>query len=579
MAARLTTYLVVGIVAVTLIAGLIVGAQRDDTDGPVDLIVHNAKVYTADGDGTVEEAVAVRGNQILRVGSNREINRLRRPQTVLIDAQGGTVLPGFNDAHVHLLAGALALQQIDLTGAESVADIQSRVRAWAEANPSAAWVTGRGWPRELFADVPPTRQMLDAAVADRPVHLVSADGESAWVNSRALALANITKRTKNPADGAVARDARSGEPTGVLNAGAMALVAKLLPATTDAQRADGLRRAIAEMHRNGITSIHDAGGPAGDLSALDELRRAGELQLRIYAAIALQNPVTDAMLDELEQLWAQYSDDPLLKAGAVEVTIDGELEDEAAATLEPYADDEEAVAPRVDPDTLNRSVRLLDSRGWQVMAHASGDRAVRMALNAFEHAERSNKAPERGRRHRVEHADLIDPADVRRFSGLDAMASMQPGRGVPTAENVDRWTKLLGTERLNRTWPYATLASRKAQVALGSDWPAAPLSPLRGIHAAVTRTASRGNTEVAFNPDERMRLEDALDGYTLAGARASFDEQRKGSLAPGMLADLVVLTDDILEGPPSRLLTTSVAVTIFDGKVVYRRGGRAASVP
>jgi predicted amidohydrolase YtcJ len=311
---------------------------------------------------------------------------------------------------------------------------------------------------------------------------------------------------------------------------------------------------------------------------LEELRRAGELHLRVYSAIALQAPVTEAILDELETVWRRYPDDPLLKTGSVEITLDGDVYEGSAAMLEPFEDDEEAIAPRVDPDALNRSVRLLDRRGWQVMTQASGDRAVRMALNAFEHAARSNAAPERGRRHRVEHADVIDQLDAGRFARLGAIASMQPGRGVPTPENVDEWTRLLGPDRIARTWPYRSLASRKAHVALGSDWPGAPLSPLRAIHTAVTRATAFGQPELPFASGQRMQLENALDGYTSAGAHASFDEQRKGSLTPGMLADMVVLTDDILEGPASRLLTTAVAVTIFDGKVVYRRTGESRMV-
>ena len=273
MAARLTTYVVVGIVAATLIAGLIVGAQRDDSDGPVDLIVFNAKVYTADASGSTAEAVAIRGNQILRVGSNREINRLRRPQTILLDALGAAVLPGFNDANVEFINGGLGLDAIDLVDSADAAEVHARIRTWADANPDRAWVVGRGWSADAFQSGGPTRLQLDAAVPNRPAFILSNDGRAAWVNTKALHLAGLTRKTPNPAGGTIVRDARTGEPTGVLKSAAVALVRRVVPRPTYDERARALRAAIVEAHRNGITSVQDAAAGAG--TSRSTKKRAG----------------------------------------------------------------------------------------------------------------------------------------------------------------------------------------------------------------------------------------------------------------------------------------------------------------
>ena len=573
MAARLTAYVVVGIVAATLIAGLIVGAQRDDTDGPVDVIVHNAKVYTAGARGTMAEAVAIRGNQILRVGSEREVTRLRRPQTTMIDARGAAVLPGFNDAHLHFITGGLNLERIDLTGAATLDDIRSRIETWATVHPDAPWVLGRGWYYQPFPGGLPTRQQLDAIVSDRPVHLLSHDGHTSWVNSRALRLAGITKRTPNPPHGVIVKDPNTGEPTGVLKEAAMTLVTSRLPQATRGDRASALRAAISEAQRNGITSIQNAGGDAEDFALYAEARREGDLGVRVYSALSAAVGLTEPAIAELQEVAKQYPDDPLFKAGAIKINLDGVIDAHTAAMLEPYADETAAGAPTMDPDAFNRIVRLLDSGGWQVMTHAVGDRAVNMALTAYEHAVRSNPLPERGRRHRIEHVETVDAADLPRFGALGVIASMQPALGSPSPSLIDVWFKNVGPERASRGWPYHSIAAGAGRLAFGSDWPGVPLNPLLGLHTAVTRTTPDGLPEGGWYPAERLALKAAIDAYTSGAAWASFDEQRKGHLAPGMLADLVVLSEDIFEAPAPRLASTRVAVTIFDGRIVYRRDG------
>ncbi len=567
MAARLTAYVVVAIVSITIVAGFIVGAQRDD-DGPVDLIVHNARIYTADEDGAMAEAVAIRGNQILRVGSNREINRLRRPQTIVIDAQGAAVVPGFNDAHVHLIDGGLELQALDLQDAVTVEDIQARLKSWAEAHPAHGWIRARRWA-DASLDVAPTRQLLDAAVPDRPVLIVSDDRRTSWVNTKALSAAGITRRTPAPDDGSIVKDKR-GEPTGVLKDAAGDLVTRVLPPPTREMRAQALRAAVEAAVRQGVTSVQTAADTADDLELYDEARRAGDLNIRVYGSLAVGAArLADTDIDRLSSFTTKYPDDPKFKTGAVTLAVDGPIESHAAATLEPYADDGETTEPLVDPDTLNRTVRILDSYGWQVKSEARGDRAVRMAFNAYAHAVRSNRAPARERRHRIEHAELVADDDLPRFSALNVIASMQPDNALSEVR-----AKYLGQERTTRIAPAHAVVRAKGRVAFGSDWPEQPLDPLDVLQAVVEPPAQDRPAETPAAG--RLRLKAAIDAYTSGAAYASFDEQRKGSITPGMLADIVVLTEDIFD-PDVTLAKAKVAVTIFDGKIVYRRGQRTTN--
>ena len=571
MAARLTAYAVAFIVGVTFIAGLIVRAQRED-DGPVDLIVINGRVYAGDGRADLAEAVAVSGNKVVRVGSNREIQRLKRAQTLVVDAKGGAVVPGFNDAHAHLINGGLSLDQVSLSDATTIDAVKDTIRVWSEAHPERGWITGRGWYYQAFNGAMPTRQLLDALVPDRPAYLIAYDGHTGWANTKALKLAGITRRTKAPANGAIVKDARTGEPTGALKEAAMSLMTAAAPRPTEEDRLAAIRAAIDQAHRFGITSVQDAGGTADDLELLARLRKRGELTLRIYQALRADATLTPGGLEQLDQVRTRFADDPLLKTGAVKLVADGVIESHTAAMLEPYANRPATKGdPRFTPEQLNAVVAMLDKGGWQVMTHAIGDAAVRLTLDAYEAAAASNPAPERGRRHRIEHVETIDSADVARFGSLGVIASMQPSHATPSPTPRDVWSVNIGDDRASRGWMWASIATAGGRLAFGSDWPVMTLDPLKGLHVAVTRTTPDGRPEGGWIPSERLALRQAIDAYTRGGAWASFDEQRKGLLARDMLADIVVLSDDIFAGPASRLTTTEVAVTIVDGKVVYRR--------
>ncbi len=587
MAARLTTYVVVAIVAATLIAGLIVGAQRDDEAGPVDVIVFNARVFTADGSDGRAEAVAIRGNQILRVGSDREIARLRRPQTLMVDAAGGSVLPGFNDAASRVLDGGLVLDTVDLSGAVTEADVLARIETWASAHPLRPWVVGRGWSAEMFSKAGPTRQQLDSIVEDRPAYMISADGHAAWVNTAALGRAGILRRSGKsarlvepasgaiesvrgviepasgviePASGVIEKDPRTGLPSGVLRRAAIARVARLLPPATREERAQALRAAIAEAHAQGITSVQDAGVSADDIAIYDEARRAGDLTLRVYASLVAQPDATTKTLADLDSVSARYPDDPLFKAGGVRVTVvDSPAVDEA------HAGAKAPPAGGTAPDALNRLVRLLDARGFQITVEAPGERAARLALDAFEHAAMSNPEPARGRRHRIESSGAVDRADLPKFGPLGLIAVLRPAAPV-AAVDLETATAPQGESVPVTTSLAAALTAARIRLALATGWPDSAVRPLESVVAAVARPETEGLTLVR-----------RVEAFTSSPAYASFDEQRKGSIEPGMLADLVVLSRDIFAAPAATVDATAaadVAVTIFDGRIVYRRSAR-----
>jgi predicted amidohydrolase YtcJ len=476
---------------------------------------------------------------------------------------------------VHLIEGGLAFDPLDLLDVATLSEMEQRIRAWADAHPDVAWVTGRGWHYHVFPSGLPTRHLLDSIFPQRPVHLLSYDGRTSWVNSAALKRAGITKRTPDPAFGEIVKDPHTGEPTGALKQSAMMLVARLLPAPSREERARGLRAAIAEAHRNGITSVQNAAAGRDELEVYDEARRAGELNLRVYSAIAARGPMFEAELDRIADILDKHRDDPLFKSGALKIVLDGNVESQTAAMIEPYANRAAAGEVAIAPDDLNRMVRLADARGWQVMTHATGDRAVRLALDAYQHATLSNREPAKDRRHRIEHADRVADVDLPRFGALGVVASVQPSHGSPDPARIDLWNRYLGVDRASGGWQWRTVAKAKGRLAFGSDWPAAPLNPLFGLHTAVNRTTAEGKPEGGWNPGQRLSLEAAIKAYTSGAAWASFDEQRKGTIAPGMLADLVMLSTDIFKAPPSKLAAVTVVMTIFDGKIVYRRDRRA----
>lgn len=571
MASRLTALIVVGIVAVTLVAGLIVGAQRDDDSGPIDLLIVNGRVYSADGSGTFAEAVAIRANQVLRIGSNRELKRLRGIGTTVIDAHGGAVLPGFNDSHAHVVAGGLAHGTLNLRSAGTLEEIEQAIRSYAEQHPSDDWIVGRGWRFSAFPDSVPARQQLDALVPDRPTYLLAEDGRTGWANSKALAAAVITRNTRNPPHGTIVKDPRTGEPAGTLKDSARSLIDRARPKPTRDEEMDALRVAIAEAHRHGITSVQDVDGTADEFDLYEELRQDGELKVRVYGILGIQPGFSVTNADRLDDLLRRFPDDPLFKAGAVRLEVDGSIESHTAAMLAPYANRRTTGHLVFTPDELRRLVSLLDRRGWQILMEASGDAAVRSSLDALDDAAKSNPAPARGRRHRIERLETIDPLDLPRFRMTGVIASQQPIRAEGKADPLGVWSAHVGADRASRGWPWRRISAAGGRLTFGSDWPVAPFEPLLGVQMAITRPTAEDDAGDASRGDQPLPLTRALDAYTRGAAYASFDEQRKGTLARGMLADLVILSADIFSLPSERLSEARVDTTIFDGKVVFSR--------
>lgn len=521
MAARLTAYVVVAIVAATLIAGLIVGAQRDDSSGPVDLIVHNAKVYDAGAPPKFAEAVAIRGNKILRVGSEREIMRYRRPQTVVIDARGATVLPGFDDAHASFIEGGLALAGVMLFGADTVEDVQRLVSAWADGHPESDWITGTGWSQHALGEQP-VRGQLDAAVNDRPVALRSQDGRALWVNTKALAVAHINRKTRDPRDGVIVRD-RRGEPTGLLKGAATTLVERAIPPAASDARAQALLAAIDDAQRHGVTSVQDLGALPTDLSVYDSAVKSGTLGVRVYVGL----PVTGTQVGDLAAVARKYPDDPLLKAGLARIGIGG-----------------------ASSDDLARLVSDLEMQGLQPAIEAPRDRDLQVAFDAYQSAAQARPGA-RAARPRIVGLSGLTPDDLPKLRTLGVVASLPP---------------------LGPLASFAALtppAPSAARVVFGSDWPNLPLDPLASIGAAVAPGPSDDSSAPPDPGAQRLALESAINAWTSGSAWASFDDQRKGAIKPGMLADLVLLSNDIFKDP-SQVATAKVAMTIFDGKVVYR---------
>ncbi len=425
----------------------------------------------------------------------------------MIDAKGGAVVPGFNDAHAHLISGGLSLDQISLADAKTLEDIKDTIRVWSEAHPEREWITGRGWYYQAFGGAMPTRQLLDSLVPDRPAYLIAYDGHTGWANTRALKAAGITRTTKNPANGIIVRDPRTGQPTGALKEAAMALMSKAAPQPTEEDRLAAIRAAMDEAHRLGITSVQDAGGSAGDLELFDRLRKRNELSLRVYQALEADATLTEAGLEQLEQVRTRFADDPVLKAGAIKLFADGVIESHTAAMLAPYTNRPSIKGEaRFTPEQLTKVVGMLDGRGWQIMTHAIGDAAVRMTLDAYEAAAKTNAAPERGRRHRIEHIETIDPQDIPRFGRLGVVASMQPVHATPSPTPGDVWSTNIGEERASHGWLWASIAKTRGPIAFGSDWPVMTFDPKVGLHVAITRAPSADVASATADRADRIGL-------------------------------------------------------------------------
>ena len=555
------------------LAVLVLATGAAAADDPADLILTRGRVWTAEADRPWAEAVAVRGERIVAVGSSAEVEALRGPKTEVLDLAGRLVLPGFNDAHIHLLSGALSLEQVDLIEDQSVEAAQARIKAFAEANPQRPWVLGRGWLYGSFPGGLPTKEQLDAVVPDRPAYMECYDGHSGWANSKALELAGVTKDTKDPENGVIVRDPKTGEPTGALKeAPATALVESKIPLPGPEARYELLLRALRLLNSQGITSVQDArsasGELGGDVALLERAKREGRLTVRVRAAAGMKQGDVTGPIATAVRLRSEH-EGHLLTFGSIKAYVDGVIEAETAAMLEPYPDGGTGL-PNWTPEALSAAVVAADRSGLQVWLHAIGDRGVRMALDAHEAALKANGRPDR--RGRIEHIETISPADYPRFKPLGVIASMQPLHANPDQNNADVWSVNAGPDRASRGFGWGSLERAGARLVFGSDWPVVTSDVFRGLYCAVTRKTREGQPPGGWLPEQAVSLESALRHYTIDAAYASFEDDVKGSLAPGKLADLVVLSDDLFNTPPEAILRTRVDLTVMGGRVVHRAG-------
>jgi predicted amidohydrolase YtcJ len=532
-----------------------------------EVILKNAAVYTLDSARPWAEAVAVAGGKIVFVGASSKAEKYRGNGTKVLDLAGKMVLPGFQDSHVHLISGGMELAQCNLNDLQTKEEIFARIRAYAAENPQKEWITGGGWALPVFPEANPSKEELDAIVSDRPAFLSAADGHSAWVNSRALDLAGITEKTPDPEDGHIERRPGTSEPSGTLREAAMGVVSRLIPEPTAEEYLEGLRSGLALANRFGITSIIEASADGPILDAYAAFDRDGELTLRVLASIYVDPGKGPAQVDELIQKRERYRG-RLLKATDAKIFADGVIESHTAALLEPYLDRPgDRGKPILEAEDFNRLAVALDKAGFQIHVHAIGDRAVRMALDAFEAAREANGS--RDARHHICHLELIDPADVPRFRELGVVANFQALWAYPDTYVTQLTEPVLGPERSARLYPIGTVVRSGGLYAGGSDWSVSSLNPLDAIQVAVTRRDPEGPAGPAWLPQELVDLPTAVSAYTKNGAFLSFEEKARGSIEPGKAADLAVLDRNIFEIPPQEIHTVKVVMTILEGKVVY----------
>ena len=542
-----------------------------------DIVLLHAHIYTVNVRQPWAEALAVGDGKILAVGTDHQIAAYRGASTKVVDGKGRLVLPGFTDCHAHFLDGSFTLQQVNLDDAKTINEIVQRVKLYADAHPKDPWVLGRGWMYPVFgASGLPDKKYLDAILPGRPVYLESYDGHTWWANSKALEAAHITGDTPNPPGGEIVRDPATGQPTGAVKEDAAdAVVRRAIPEPSREAKLQAMRAGMKHANQFGVVRVHVPGSVYAhqddllSFDLLDDLRRSGELTLRFYLAYRLDPPeMSDRQQAEILQMRDRYHDD-WIAAGAAKFFLDGVIETHTAAMLAPYSN-----APSLSGDLLwdaekyKGFVAELDEHGIQVFTHAIGDRAIRVALDAYEAAAKKNGTKDA--RHRIEHIEDASAVDIPRFGRLGVIASMQPLHAYPDEDALKSWQPSVGAERAQRAWAWHGIQAAGGVLAFGSDWPIVTLSPWPGLQNAVTRETTEGQPKGGWIPAQRISLAEAIKGYTLNAAFAGHREKTEGSLEPGKLADMIVVSQDVFKVDPLKIGETRVLLTMVGGHVVYR---------
>jgi len=530
--------------------------------GEADLILYNGRVHTIEPSQPVQQAVAIVGDRIVAVGQDGDLRAWKGPHTELLDLRGRPLIPGLIDGHVHFGAYAQSLQRIDLAEVDSLPEVVRRVATRAATAAPGEWLLGWGWNHNLWAERRfPRKEDVDHVTGDHPMALRSKDGHVAWVNSAALRLAHIDRDTPDPAGGEIERDPATGEPTGILKETAEGLLSGLIPPVDLHAMQSLLRQAFANAQSWGLTGVHNREG-ADELAAFQEMMRRGEMGLRVYTSIPAESLNAAIALGVRSGFGNKW-----LRLGGVKLFCDGALGARTADMLEPYEDEPQNRGIEV---TSSAALRELIGRaachGIHATIHAIGDRANRDVLDIFESVKA--ESAQRRLRHRIEHAQLLHPEDVRRFADLGVVASMQPVHiltDIPVAER--HWGR-------RSRWAYAfrSLSKSGAMLAFGSDAPVEAPDPIRGIYAAVARKQLDGTPDSGWYPEERMTVEETVRAYTAGAAMASADELTRGTLARGSFADMTILSRDIFSTPAAEILDARAAATVIAGQFVFREG-------
>ena len=528
---------------------------------PPDTVYLNGNFWTGDARQAKAEAVAIASGNIVALGSTADIRKLATDKTRVVDLKGGHVVPGFIDNHVHFINGGLALDQVDLRDAATPAEFSRRIAQAAAKLPKGRWIKDGNWDHELWNGQLPTRDWIDKDTPETPVFVSRLDGHMALANSVVLKLAGIDAKTPDPAGGTIVRD-KSGRPTGVLKDTAMSLVTKVMPPTSDDELEQALNRAMEHAASLGVTQVHDMGG-LEDFRVLELYRRTRQqdkLRLRIYSFVPLadeQQAVTFKQRNGAGDAWLRW--------GGVKGFVDGSLGSTTAWFHRPYDDEPNTSGlTMVDPEQLRTQIVAADKAGLHVAVHAIGDRANDWLLGAYAKIEQAG--PKKDWRFRIEHAQHLTPAAIKQFGPLGVVASMQPYHAIDDG----RWAeKRIGAERLKGTYAFRSLIDAGAHLTFGSDWPVAPLDPLTGIYAAVTRRTLDGANPNGWQPQEKITVAEALRSYTAENAWAGFQENKVGVLKPGALADFAVLSKDLFTTPPNEITNIKVVRTVVGGKDVF----------
>jgi len=543
-----------------LLCALPLFAQSHPT---ADLIITNAKVWTVDKSNPTAQAVALLGDRIVAVGSNSDVDNWRGPNTRVIDAEGKLLLPGFNDAHVHFVNGGLALDAVQLNDATSPEEFARRIGERAKQTPKGEWIMGGDWDETKWTPAKlPTKELIDPVAPETPVFVSRYDGHMSLANSIALRLAGVTAKTPDPPGGVIVRDAQ-GNPTGALKDAAMDLVNKVIPPLSHDQRMKAVKRALAHAASLGVTSVQHMDPDYEDIGAYSELLEKGGLTTRIYAAPLI------TQVDDQTKIGIRHAfGGSFLRIGALKAFADGSLGSATAYFFQPFDDQPNnhgILSDEMHPVSLMRDRMMkADAAGLQLCTHAIGDQAISMILDIY--SEITQAHGEADRRFRIEHAQHMAAKDFDRFARLHVIASVQPFHAIDDG----RWAEgRIGHDRASRTYAFRTFLNHGVRLALGTDWDVAPLNPVLTVYAAVTRATLDGKNPSGWFPEQKLTVPETVEAYTMGSAYAEFQENEKGSITAGKLADMVLLSDDIFSVPPEKIRDVKVVKTIVGGKIVW----------